>query len=245
MELPVNVQSDLDLTIFVPCYNEEANVGATLDTIRDAMREIGRSYEVLVWDDRSADATVQRVEQYLERNPGAPIRLVRNDRNRGLARNYVDGAFAGRGRYYKIVSGDNAEPKEDMVAILRHLGEADIVIPYLRNDIRVPGRRVLSRVFTGVVNALSGCRLRYYNGAALHLRYNVMRWHSDTYGFAYQAEILTRLIMEGATWVEVPINNIESGGRVSKALTFKNLMSVGHSLLQIFLRRLRRVIFNS
>lgn len=245
MELPVNVPSDLDLTIFVPCYNEEANVGATLDTIRDAMREVGRSYEVLVWDDCSADATVRRVEEYCERNPGAPIRLVRNDRNRGLARNYVDGAFAGRGRYYKIVSGDNAEPKEDMVAILRRLGEADIVIPYLRNDIRVPGRRVLSRVFTTLVNALSGCRLRYYNGAALHLRYNVMRWHSDTYGFAYQAEILTRLIMEGATWVEVPINNIESGGRVSKALTFKNLMSVGHSLLQIFLRRLRRLIFNS
>lgn len=245
MELPVNIQSDLDLTIFVPCYNEEANVATTLDTVREALREVGCSYEVIVWDDASTDATVRRVEEYLARNPGAPIRLVRNDRNRGLARNYVDGAFAGRGRYYKIVSGDNAEPKEDMVAILRHLGEADIVIPYLKNDIRVPGRRGLSRVFTGLVNALSGCRLRYYNGAALHLRYNVMRWHSDTYGFAYQAEILTRLIMEGATWVEVPINNIESGGRVSKALSFKNLMSVGHSLLQIFLRRLRRIIFNS
>lgn len=245
MDKPVNIQDDLDITLFVPCYNEEANVIPTLETIQEAMREVRRTYEIIVWDDCSKDATVPRVEEYIARHPEAPIQLVRNDRNRGLARNYVDCAFAGRGKYYKIVSGDNAEPKEDMVAILSRLGEAEIIIPYLRNDIRVPGRRFLSRVFTGLVNLLGGFHLQYYNGAALHLRYNVMRWHSDTYGFAYQAEILTRLMMEGASWLEVPINNVESGGRVSKALSFKNLMSVGHSLLQIFLRRLRRIIFKS
>ena len=238
-----DLQSDLDVTFFVPCLNEEAHVVPTLQTIERAAARAGCTYEVIVWDDHSTDATPRLVGEYAAARPDLNLRLERNERTLGLARNYVDGAFAGRGKWYKIVNGDNAETEEDLVAILSRRGTADIVIPYFSEDGRVAGRRLLSAVFTALVNTLSGLRLRYYNGAVLHLRYNVMRWHSDTYGFAYQAEILVRLLGEGATWVEVPIRHVEAGGRESKALTVKNLLSVGHSLLQILLRRLRRFLF--
>lgn len=239
----VDLHNEVDVTFFVPCLNEEANVIPTLEVIREAVRQVGCTWEIIVWDDASTDRTVAVVEAYRAAHPQLPLRLERNERTLGLARNYVDAAFAGRGKYHKIVAGDNAEPVADLVAILSRMGEAEVVIPYLRDDIRRPGRRLLSRTFTGLVNALSGFHLHYYNGAALHLRYNVMRWHSDTYGFAYQAEMLTRLLSEGATWIEVPIDNLEAQGRRSKALTVKNALSVGHSLLQIMLRRLRRFLF--
>ena len=38
---------------------------------------------------------------------------------------------------------------------------------------------LLSGTFTFLVNTISGFRLHYYNGLAVHLRYNVMRWHPD------------------------------------------------------------------
>ena len=239
----VDPGSEPEVTFFVPCLNEEAHVVPTLQTIERAAARAGCTYEIIVWDDHSTDATPRLVGEFAAAHPGVSLRLVRNERKRGLARNYVEGAFAGRGKWYKIVNGDNAETVEDLVAILSRKGEADIVLPYFHEDARVAGRRLLSALFTALVNALSGFHLRYYNGAVLHLRYNVMRWHSDTYGFAYQAEILTRLLGEGATYLEVPIRHVEAGGRVSKALTVENVLSVGHSLLQILLRRLRRFLF--
>ena len=47
---PILVNS-LDLTICVPCKNEEKNVVGTLDAIVDAVREVACSYEIIVIDD--------------------------------------------------------------------------------------------------------------------------------------------------------------------------------------------------
>ena len=44
------------------------------------------------------------------------------------------------------------------------------------------------KTFTFLVNLISGYHLKYYNGMAIHLRYNVMRWHPSSYGFGFQAD---------------------------------------------------------
>jgi glycosyltransferase involved in cell wall biosynthesis len=232
-----------DITFFVPCLNEEDNVVLTLETLLAALAKFRWTHEILVVDDGSTDRTAARVEEFAAAHPEAGIRLIRNPVNRGLGRNYVDAAFLGTGRYYKLICGDNAEPQVSIEALLAHLGEADMILAYLKDDPRHWQRKYLSRIFTGLVNLISGNRLRYYNGTSIHLRYNVMRWHSDTYGFAFNAEIVTRLLNEGATYVEVPIDNVEAAGRVSRAFSFHNILSVPHSLLQIFLRRLRKILF--
>jgi glycosyltransferase involved in cell wall biosynthesis len=232
-----------DITISVPCLNEERHVTGTLEHIREAAALANRTVEIIVFDDHSTDRTAERVEEFARRHPELPLRLVRRERTMGLARNYVDGAFLGRGKYYKQVGGDDAEPVETIVAIISRLGEADMILPYLQPDPRDLFRRGLSRIFTALINLVSGYRLRYYNGTVAHLRYNIMRWHSDTYGFAFQAEVITRLLNEGASYLEVPISPVEQPGRSSRAFKLHNLLSVAHSVLQILLRRLRIFLF--
>jgi 2-polyprenyl-3-methyl-5-hydroxy-6-metoxy-1,4-benzoquinol methylase len=235
----------LDLTIVIPCLNEEAHIKDTLDTVVSAMRELPYSYEVLVIDDGSTDRTAPIVEAYAAEHPESPIRLHKNTRNRGLTRSYVDGAFLGRGRYYRLVCGDNAEPKETLVAIFHQLGKADIIIPY---HSAVEGksflRRTLSHVYTKLVNKLSGYGIHYYNGCPLHRRYDVMRWGPYSFGFGFQAELITRLLDEGARFIEIPVNatHVEKPAHNS-ALNIGNVLSVGHTLLEIFIRRLRRGVF--
>jgi dolichol-phosphate mannosyltransferase len=232
-----------DISFFVPALNEEDLIVQTLETLLAALVRFRFSYEIVVVDDGSTDATSARVEEFVARHPAEPLRLIKNPVNRGLGRNYVDAAFVATGRYYKLICGDNAEPQRSIEALLEHLGKADIVMPYMDPDPRHWKRKYLSILFTKIVNLVSGNHMRYYNGTAIHLRYNVMRWHSDTYGFAYNAEIVTRLLNDGATVLEVPIKTVEAAGRVSRAFSFHNILSVPHSLLQIGLRRLRRTLF--
>lgn len=235
----------LDLTIVIPCLNEEERIRDTLDNVAAAMCELPHSYEILVVDDGSTDRTAQMVEEYSRQHPDLPIHLHKNLRNRGLTRSYVDGAFLGRGKYYRLICGDNTEPKDTLVVIFNELGKADMIIPYHTAVERKPLlRRMLSRAYTKLVSALSGYRIHYYNGSALHLRYNVMRWGPYSFGFGFQAELITRLLDEGATFVEIPVNatHVEKSAHNS-AINIRNFLSVGHTLLEIFIRRLRKRVF--
>jgi glycosyltransferase involved in cell wall biosynthesis len=235
----------LDLTLLVPCLNEETRIRGTLDTIVAAMRELPYSYEILVVDDGSTDGTSREIQNYIDRHPDDPIRLVVHKSNRGLTRTYVDGAFIGRGIYYRQVCGDNVEPKESLTASLSQLGKADMIVPYHGEVVgKSAFRNWISSFYTLLVNAITGYRIRYYNGLATHTRYNVMRWGPYSFGFGFQAELITRLLDEGATYIEIPVtatHQAKSGG--SSALNLKNFLSVGHTLLEMCIRRVRRRTF--
>ncbi len=236
------LESQLDLTVAIPCLNEEKDILGTLETVTAALRELPHTYEILVIDDGSTDGTARLVESFRDAHGELPIRLHKNPRNRGLARSYIDGAFLGRGKYYRLVCGDNVEPKETLVAVFSQLGNADMIIPYHPH---VPGksafRRRLSNLYTSLVNAISGYRIRYYNGLALHLRYNVMRWGPYSFGFGFQAELITRLLDEGAGYIEIPVaaTHRDKTGK-NTALNLKNFFSVAHTLLEVFICRIRK-----
>ncbi len=244
---PAGIREEIDLTLFVPCYNEEARIAGTLDTIRSAQGAMHFTYEVLVVDDGSKDSTCAVVEEYRRAHPDMPIRLHKNPRNLGLARSFVDTAFQGRGRYYRLVCGDNVEPVATMITLLQQVGKADLVLPYYPV---LPGksrtRLAISKTFTFLVSALSGHSIRYYNGCALYRRFHVMRWAPYNYGFGFQADLITTLLDEGASYVQVPVSGshfVKEGGR--SPLNFRNFVSTGHTLFEIFLRRLRAFMFQS
>jgi glycosyltransferase involved in cell wall biosynthesis len=242
----VSTASDVDITILITCYNEEALITDTLDHVTAALKVARRSYEIVVVDDMSQDHSVEKIREYLKRYPEEPITLKANAVNRGLANNYVEGAFLGRGKYYRLCCGDDSEPVEALVNLFNHIGMADIVIPYQDQNLvagKSGGRRSLSKTFTFLVNLISGYKLKYYNGSAIHLRYNVMRWHPSSYGFGFQADILTRLLDEGASYIQVTSSGNDRKGSTSTALSMRNVFSVTHTLLELAVRRFRRVLY--
>jgi glycosyltransferase involved in cell wall biosynthesis len=241
------VPNAVDLTVLVTCYNEETYIVPTLESVVSALGKAGvTSCEILVIDDASKDGSVRRVREFLDAHPAYPIRLEVNAINHGFANNYVEGAFLGRGKYYHLVCGDDSMPEEFLVDAYRLIGKADMIIPYqIQGEVqgKSGGRKILSRVFTRLVNLLSGYHLKYYNGLLIQIRYNVMRWHPISYGCGFQADIITMLLDQGFSYLQVYSRSVDKKGRGSTSVTLRNFLSVCHTLLEIALRRVRRMLY--
>jgi glycosyltransferase involved in cell wall biosynthesis len=239
------LQAPLDLTVFISCYNEQDYIIDTIKVVCEALDEIGTvSYEIIVVDDCSKDNSSDTVKAYIASHPNANIILRTNKVNRGLAQNYLDVAFIGKGKYYRLICGDDAEPKGTMLAVFHEIGQADMIIPYyVSNEGKSAYRQLISNAYSNLVNLISGFRLHYYNGLAVHLRYNVMRWHPNTRGFGFQADIICMLLDQGFSYKEVAVKSIERRSGGSNALTFKNLLSVAHTLVDLIFRRIANLVY--
>lgn len=232
----------VDLTAFVSCCNEAALIVKTLDEVRTALAALPITFEIIVIDDRSVDDSAALVMKYIADHPDTSVVLRRNLVNQGLAQNYIDGAFMGKGRYYKLFCGDNTEGVESIKKICSLIGKADMIIPsYSFVEGKSTPRLLLSRLYTLLVNLISGHRLKYYNGLAVHRRTNIMRWHPNTRGFGFQADIICMLLDKGATHAEVSVEAVDSG--VSRALTVRNVLSVLNTLTEILIRRIAVFVF--
>ena len=238
------MDAPLDLTLFVSCYNEQDYIENTLNTIRAVMSELTLTYEIIIMDDCSKDQSVAVVERYIAAHPEMNIILRKNKKNKGLAQNYFDAAFLGKGKYYRLLCGDNSEPVSSIKTVFEQIGSADILVPYyVSSEGKSAKRQLISKTYTLIVNTITGYKFHYYNGLHVHLRYNVMRWHPNTHGFGFQADLLTLLLDQGFTYKEVPITMIEQRTGKSNAITFKNLLSVAHTLLEILLRRISHRVY--
>jgi len=236
---------DVFLTLFVACYNEQENITGTLDVVQAACVEVAITYEIIIIDDASSDASVDVIRRYMADHPDAPISLYVNEKNMGLGENFAEAAFLGRGKYYRLICGDNVEPVETLVKVFREIGKADIILTYRPHDVagKSLSRRLTSRLYTALVNMVSGFQLHYYNGLPVMKRRDVMRWQPNSHGFGFQADLVTRLLDRGATYLEVPVTGTERATGESKAITFRNFCSVAHSLLNIAIRRFSKTLY--
>jgi glycosyltransferase involved in cell wall biosynthesis len=246
MDDNVNVPNEILLTILATCYNEEQFIAGSLQAASDAAKRVGVSYELIVIDDCSTDGSVEVIQEFRKQHPDIPLHLHQNKVNQGFAFNYVDGAFLGRGKFYHLVCGDDSMPVEYLVDAYSLLGVADMIIPYqIQGEVQGKAgfRKVTSNLFTSLVNVLGGYKINYYNGMPVHLRYNVMRWHPVSYGFGFQADILTMLLDRGASYVQIYSRSVDKKGNASTSISLRNFLSVAHTLLEVFIRRIRRTLY--
>ncbi len=90
---------DVDYSIIVPAFNEEALLPATLARLREAMERVsGFSGELIVTDNHSDDRTAEIAESF-----GAK---VVSEEHRQIARARNAGAAASRGRFLIFVDAD-------------------------------------------------------------------------------------------------------------------------------------------
>src|SRR5262245_43700857 len=197
---------DRSLSIVVPAYCEAGNIIGTLDNVTKALSTLSIDAEILVIDDGSSDGTADVVRANRHRFPAA--QLLVNERNMGFGWTYRRGVAAATRSCIVMVHGDNAWGAETLQDLFSRVGEADVIVGYTRDmwNTRSWTRTAISKLFTALVNAITGRRLHYYNGLQIHqasvLKQLTIR--STSYGF--QAEVLVKCLRSARTFIEVPMD---------------------------------------
>ena len=215
--------------------------------MREAVAALGdrfADWELLLFDDGSTDRTGAIMDALAAADP-RHVRVTHNPTPRNLGGVYRQGIALARMEYLLMVPGDNENPGHALQAPLDAIGRADIVLPYpLNSAVRGAARHAVSRIYVGLLNRLFGLRVRYYNGTVIHRTANLKTLPLKTSSFAYQAEILIKLLCAGKSFVEVPIRiDPPKEGRRSRAFRWKNVVQVGRTVGDLFVDlRVRRLL---
>lgn len=228
------------LSVIVPALNEEENIRSTVDTICAAIYHRFSDYEILVFDDASTDSTGVIADELSRQSE--KVKVIHNNKTMGFGYNYRKGVELAKNDYIVMFPGDNEISGDSMSRMFALIGKADIIIPYTVNtNVRPLSRRIISRSFTTLINVLFNLRVRYYNGPVIHRKEMIRSIPMTTDGYAYQAEILTRLIRSGCSYVEVGMRLQEREHGTTKAFALKNIVSVLKTVInlatQIYLRK--------
>lgn len=217
----------------VPAYNEERNIEKAIRNYTKAVRSITNDYEIIIFNDGSTDKTEEIADALAKRSPR--VRVVHNKKNMGLGYNYREGFRLAKKNYYIMFSGEGEILESSVKSVLNQAGKADIIVPYIGNfKVRPLYRRIISDGFTTLLNLLFGLDLKYYNGYVLHRTKLLKKVRMTTNSFAYQAEILVRLLKSrrGYSYIQVPYRTAKTIG--SSCFRIKNLIGVLITVIRLF-----------
>lgn len=122
-----------DLSIVIPCYNEEENAAAICAAVIAQLEPLGLAFDVIFIDNDSTDRTVEIVRSLCAADPR--VRLIVNTRNYGQMRSPTHGIYQARGRAVIGMCADFQDPPELLPEFVRRWQTgADIVLALRRTE---------------------------------------------------------------------------------------------------------------
>lgn len=201
--------------VIIPTYDEALNIEHTVARLRDAVP----AADVLVVDDASPDGTgtiAARLAAGSEK-----VHVLHRLGKQGLGTAYLDGFGWGLARDYDVLvemDADGSHQPEQLPDLLLALDAADLVIGSrwvrggsVRNWPR--SRMLLSRGGNAYVRWALGLRVRDATGGFRAYRRSTLDkldLHGvASHGYCFQIDLTRRVLREGCTVVEVPIEFVE------------------------------------
>jgi glycosyltransferase involved in cell wall biosynthesis len=194
------------ISVIIPCLNEEGAVGKVVDQAFEGIRRSGRPGEVVVVDNASTDSSAE-----VAAAKGA--RVVSEPR-RGYGSAYLAGLEAARGDYLVMGDADDTYPMGELSEFVARLDAGDDLVIGSRFKGTIHGdampflnRFVGNPILTGMLNVLFGvkvsdahCGMRAVRREALP----VLDLHST--GMEFASEMVFKAYRRGLTVSEVPID---------------------------------------
>ena len=157
------------VSIVVPVFNEESTLPELIRRCLAACETLGRSFEIILVDDGSADRSRTMIEEASAAHPGRIIGVLLN-RNYGQHSAVMAGLEQSRGEMVVTLDADLQNPPEEIPRLVAKMEEGfDVVGTVRQNRQDTLFRRLSSaminnvvRKSTGVMMHDYGCMLRAY-----------------------------------------------------------------------------------
>ncbi|HWA72170.1 MAG TPA: glycosyltransferase [Polyangiaceae bacterium] len=152
----------LDLSVIVPCYNEEANIPELVLRVLAVLDAGQIRGELLLVDDGSRDRTAEVIREQMRLHGERVVGLFHRS-NRGLVEGWRTGTKAARGANIVIIDADLQYLPEDILRLYRKLMETSVdIVQGSRSSIGRPkdDRYNLSRALNWLLNSTFGMNLR-------------------------------------------------------------------------------------
>ncbi|MBM4431411.1 MAG: glycosyltransferase family 2 protein [Chloroflexi bacterium] len=227
-------QDPPSISVVIPAYNEEHGIGPVLERIQQVMTDSGLTYEVIVVDDGSTDATAAQAEA-----TGADV--LRHAGNRGYGAALKTGIRHAQYDLICITDADGTYPNERIPDLLARLAQddgCDMVVGARTGEkvsiplVRRPAKWALGQLANLVVgepipDLNSGLRV-FRRQAALRF-FNLL---PD--GFSFTTTITLAMLSNGYMVGYVPINYHPRVGR-SKIRPIQDTLDFAQLILRIAL----------
>lgn len=120
-----------DVSVIAPAFNEELGIQSFVLTVDQALSDLllpqGKTWEIVIVDDGSRDATVDKIHALAQR--GLPVRAVQLSRNFGHQIALTAGLDAARGEVLITMDADLQHPPQHFAAMLAERARgADVVL---------------------------------------------------------------------------------------------------------------------
>jgi dolichol-phosphate mannosyltransferase len=152
----VKRESGPDLSLVMPCYNEEEIVASTIRRLLAGFEKAGYRLEIVAVDNGSADATGQIIKQLSAQHAGAVLHQ-RVEVNQGYGNGILSGVPACTAPWVGMIPADGQVDAEDVVRLFEAAITAKgMVLAKVRRRFRMDGltRKVISTSYNLFVRML-------------------------------------------------------------------------------------------
>lgn len=151
-----NDQEFKDLSIILPCYNEEPVIRETYDRLKGVLENLDIAYEILAVNDGSEDGTLSLLKERAKGDPS--LKVINLSRNWGHQCAVSAGLKFCRGRRALIIDADLQDPPEAIPGMLSLMNHTACHVVYgVRKKRR--GEKIMKKVtanlFYRFINSLS------------------------------------------------------------------------------------------
>jgi glycosyltransferase involved in cell wall biosynthesis len=198
-------QPTLDISVIIPLYNEQDSIPALYEELSSALNALGKSYEVIVVDDGSNDASFARLRDIHVRDPR--WRVIRFRRNFGQTAGMAAGFRLAQGRTVVTSDADLQNDPRDIGALLAKMDEGYDIVSGWRVHRKEPflTRRLPSQTANWLISRTTGVQLHDYGCSLKAYDWQVakgVRLYGDLHRFI--PAIASQM---GVRVAEIPVND--------------------------------------
>jgi glycosyltransferase involved in cell wall biosynthesis len=194
------------ISVVIPCLNEEEAVGAVIDQAWEGIERSGRPGEVILVDNGSTDSSAAIATAH-----GA---TVLSERRRGYGQAYLTGISHARGDYLVMADADGTYPLNELAGFVEALENGSDLVLGSRfegqiHDGAMPwsNRWIGNPILTGLLNRLFGIRVSDAHCGMRALRRSalpVLDLHST--GMEFASEMVFKAFRRQLAVSEIPID---------------------------------------